>query len=916
MLSEILYSVAVMPIQMIVEFIFSIMYKIFENPGIAIIFVSIVVQLLVLPLYKQSDAMQEEERQKQKEMEPWLKHIKKTFSGDERFMMQQAYYREVGYKPAYAIKGSVSLLLQIPFFIAAYNYLSSLSLLQGASFLFIKDLGAPDAMLTIGGFSLNILPILMTVFNVISGIIYTKGFPLKDKVQTYGLAAVFLVLLYQSPSGLVLYWTLNNLFSLLKNIFMKLVKHPKPIIAVFTAVVGGGLFGIRFVHFFTWKLYEATTAAICMLICFLPLILLILEYRRDKAIASGKKVRKEPKVYVHDKNEKSIFTCASVLLTVIMGLTIPMSVISSSPLEFFGNTVTPMGLVIRTFAVYVGFVIVWFRIFYALCTEKAKHFFTVGLGVLSVGAVVNFFVFAREMGTISTSLVFNEAPFFPALYVILNVIAYAAVIALVVLLIRKKPIILKRVCQIAILTLVVMAGKSGIDIVNGSKSYVKPVIKEEEQTPIYHLSKDGENVVVLMLDRAISGYIPYFFNEKPELREMFDGFTYYPNTLAFGGHTNYAAPALFGGYEYTPEAMNKRDDKYLPEKHNEALLMMPRLFSENGYDVTVTDPPYAGYKWNADLSIYDKYPGIKAIKTEGAYSEKMKEEFGPVFEARQKRNFVCYSVMKVSPVILQDFFYEGGGYYGTSNTTILNSSFLDWYSVLDKMKELTSIEDGNKKEFLLLQNATPHEPVALSEPDYRPVPNPTSNPRNHVDYYVHNGQWVDVWNDWSFNHYQVNMAALLRVGEWLDYLKEQGVYDNTKIIIAADHGYGLGQFGHMKLYDEKTKKSIDVESYNPLLLVKDFNSKGFKTSYSFMTNADVPTLATNGVIDKPVNPFTGNEINDSEKTAHPQKVTTSTNWSVTVNRGKRFDTTDGNWISVENNIFVKANWKFVGKGDK
>ena len=83
-----------------------------------------------------------------------------------------------------------------------------------------------------------------------------------------------------------------------------------------------------------------------------------------------------------------------------------------------------------------------------------------------------------------------------------------------------------------------------------------------------------------------------------------------------------------------------------------------------------------------------------------------------------------------------------------------------------------------------------------------------------------------------------------------------------------------------------------------------------------MTNADVPTLATNGVIDKPVNPFTGNEINDSEKTAHPQKVTTSTNWSVTVNRGKRFDTTDGNWISVENNIFVKANWKFVGKGDK
>ena len=131
MVWDVLYNLTVMPIQILIEFIFGLMYRIFANPGVAIIFVSIAVQLLVLPLYKQSDAMQEQERNKQKEMERWVKHIKKTFKGDERFMMLQAYYREVGYKPAYAIKGSFSLLLQIPFFMAAYNYLSSLSLLKG-----------------------------------------------------------------------------------------------------------------------------------------------------------------------------------------------------------------------------------------------------------------------------------------------------------------------------------------------------------------------------------------------------------------------------------------------------------------------------------------------------------------------------------------------------------------------------------------------------------------------------------------------------------------------------------------------------------------------------------------------------------------------------------------------------------------
>jgi arylsulfatase A-like enzyme len=40
-------------------------------------------------------------------------------------------------------------------------------------------------------------------------------------------------------------------------------------------------------------------------------------------------------------------------------------------------------------------------------------------------------------------------------------------------------------------------------------------------------------------------------------------------------------------------------------------------------------------------------------------------------------------------------------------------------------------------------------------------------------------------------HYHSNMATMLRVGEWMDYLKEQGVYDNTRIIIVADHGRKL-----------------------------------------------------------------------------------------------------------------------------
>ena len=92
--------------------------------------------------------------------------------------------------------------------------MSNLELLNGATLGPIADLGAPDGLLVVGGIAINLLPVIMTLVNVISCALYLKGFPMKTKVQLYGMALFFLVFLYNSPAGLVFYWTLNNLFSL------------------------------------------------------------------------------------------------------------------------------------------------------------------------------------------------------------------------------------------------------------------------------------------------------------------------------------------------------------------------------------------------------------------------------------------------------------------------------------------------------------------------------------------------------------------------------------------------------------------------------------------------------------------------------------------------------------------------------
>ena len=98
-------------------------------------------------------------------------------------------------------------------------------------------------------------------------------------------------------------------------------------------------------------------------------------------------------------------------------------------------------------------------------------------------------------------------------------------------------------------------------------------------------------------------------------------------------------------------------------------------------------------------------------------------------------------------------------------------------------------------------------------------------------------------------------------------------------------------------------------AYNPLLMVKDFNSKEFTTDDRFMTNADVPTLATNGLIDNPVNPFTGKAVNSNAKLGSKQYIILSREWDTSINNGNTF--MESGWLSVQGNIFDTSSWEKV-----
>ena len=127
-----IYNLFISPIELIVDWIFQYMYRQFPFIGVlgAIIGVSLVINFLALPIYNVADGIQDKERQLQRKMQSGIKRIKETFHGDERFMMLQTFYKQNHYHPALALRSSLSILIEIPFFIAAYHYLSNCEILK------------------------------------------------------------------------------------------------------------------------------------------------------------------------------------------------------------------------------------------------------------------------------------------------------------------------------------------------------------------------------------------------------------------------------------------------------------------------------------------------------------------------------------------------------------------------------------------------------------------------------------------------------------------------------------------------------------------------------------------------------------------------------------------------------------------
>jgi len=179
------------------------LHGIFGNWGWAIIGLTFIIRIILYPLtHKGMVSMQ-----KIKELAPKLKEIKEKYAKDPQRLNAATMdmYKKHGANP---LGGCLPMLLQIPVFFAIYRVLLNAPELQGASWLlWVDDLSRMDPY--------YILPILMGASMYLQQRMTPNNFtdPLQEKIFKY-LPVIFTFFFITFPSGLVLYWFVNNLFSI------------------------------------------------------------------------------------------------------------------------------------------------------------------------------------------------------------------------------------------------------------------------------------------------------------------------------------------------------------------------------------------------------------------------------------------------------------------------------------------------------------------------------------------------------------------------------------------------------------------------------------------------------------------------------------------------------------------------------
>lgn len=200
--------------------------KIYEpwSWGIAIVLLTLCIRIIIWPLHNKSTRSMK----RMGKLQPIMKELKEKYSDDPQKVQQETLklYKKYKINP---IGGCLPMLIQMPIFFAVFGMLTNAVELRGQDFIWVKDLSQQENIWTIPflNWPLNILPITMAVTMMFQmRMTPATGDPMQRRIFMF-LPLVFFVFCYSYASALALYWTVQNLVSILQTWLMKRLPEPE-----------------------------------------------------------------------------------------------------------------------------------------------------------------------------------------------------------------------------------------------------------------------------------------------------------------------------------------------------------------------------------------------------------------------------------------------------------------------------------------------------------------------------------------------------------------------------------------------------------------------------------------------------------------------------------------------------------------
>ncbi len=887
-----LYYLFIAPLEWLMRLILEHGCQYTGSYGLSLILLSLVVSVLVLPLYHLAESWQEKERLVQLSMKDYLPHIRKTFKGRERYMLIRTVYRQHDYHPLYSLRCSAGFLIQVPFFFAAYHFLSNYAPLDRESFWIIKSLGSPDALLTVFGLHINVLPIIMTLTSLVSAFVYTSRLQRRDKIQLYVLAGIFLVVLYPAPSGLVLYWTCNNVFSLVKNIvYEKLAvfshdeRAPKEawhailgrrlvcrLLHVWTIRRLAAVFVIAFmaldVRILTHKslklsqyasvLDPASLAvlALCFALLLCCLFCFCLVHRCSYFVFAGLFCATGYALLCHVPNKAILFLLGVFLVILLFAQENKFT----RKLDRWTRQYTQKDF--KTVSFYAAGICcgtVFFVTPAMLMAQDASLFSPLCLALLTICTAASCLVldllfkgsrktlcFFWTTASISLAfIVFIYTWLLTKDYGVLDSLLLTKPDALFSVFNKYVDLHVCLFCVSAAVFLLLCRRRFLILLLKISL-LATVVLGLSSWYNVYDAVCRAEMVTTRV---AAQTDLPIKLSrEAPNvLVIMLDMFT--------GDHIRYIREEYpeslegFDGFTWYPDTVSEGSGTSLslpsiiagPDIAPRNLLQDDGISLEDKIDSEIV----SFFSWldkkgftaqiadSENIDFIESRPYVQPYlykRVTGAHNPEA------VKEAEFPNAVLCVSFgfFRAAPLSLRKKIYRSGKWLGAQGTESILSRH--HYAVLKNLGSLTAFDDNFSSHYTFFHSLICHMPWRISGKTLEPV---------NEDPYPDTVDFLAMRNGRIPEHYYTEACALKLVGQYFDLLKKEGVYDNTFIIVLSDHCPGDSQAMSAVFGNDNPAYALTVYPGRPdaLLLIKPFRSRGsLKTDTVPMATSDVRKL--------------------------------------------------------------------------